>query len=75
MVGVFFITHRSALYQRFGGIISGGTQQVDSVEKYSSEDFGITEYVSSVDHDGDGIDDQTDILEHRDDIVGHFRIS
>ncbi len=31
-------------------------------KKYSSEHFGITPYKSSVDKDGDGIDDQTDIL-------------
>lgn len=30
--------------------------------KYSNEDFGIVPYVSSVDKDGDGVDDQTDIL-------------
>ncbi len=31
---------------------------------YTNEDFGITPYVSQVDKDGDGIDDQTDILEN-----------
>lgn len=30
--------------------------------KYSNEDFGIVPYVSGVDKDGDGVDDQTDIL-------------
>ena len=30
--------------------------------KYTNEDFGITAYVSRNDEDGDGIDDQTDIL-------------
>lgn len=30
--------------------------------KYTNEDFGITAYVSQNDQDGDGIDDQTDIL-------------
>lgn len=30
--------------------------------RYTNEDFGITRYVSSVDMDGDGVDDQTDIL-------------
>ena len=29
---------------------------------YSGEDFGIERYISGVDHDDDGIDDQTDIL-------------
>lgn len=64
MVGVFFyhpsLDHLSEIWRNY----FGGTQQVDSGEKYSSEDFGITEYVSSADHDGDGIDDQTDILEN-----------
>lgn len=32
-------------------------------KKYSNEDFGITFFRSSQDRDGDGIDDQTDILE------------
>lgn len=32
--------------------------------KYSGEDFGITTYTSTVDKDGDGIDDQTDILQN-----------
>lgn len=30
--------------------------------KYTNDDFGIDTYVSSVDKDNDGIDDQTDIL-------------
>ncbi len=30
--------------------------------QYSNADFGITEYYSSVDHDSDGLDDQSDIL-------------
>ena len=30
--------------------------------KYTNEDFGIETYISSVDKDNDGIDDQTDIL-------------
>lgn len=30
--------------------------------KYDSEDFGITPYVSAQDADGDGLDDQSDIL-------------
>ncbi len=29
---------------------------------YSNSDFGIADYISTVDMDGDGIDDQTDIL-------------
>lgn len=33
-------------------------------KKYSNDDFNITPYKSSVDRDGDGIDDQTDILEN-----------
>ena len=32
--------------------------------KYTNEDFGITTYTSTVDKDGDGIDDQTDILQN-----------
>ena len=32
--------------------------------KYTNEDFGIATYTSSVDKDGDGIDDQTDILQN-----------
>ena len=31
-------------------------------KKYTDKDFGIVTYKSSVDRDGDGIDDQTDIL-------------
>lgn len=31
-------------------------------KKYTDEDFGIVTYKSSVDKDGDGVDDQTDIL-------------
>ena len=30
--------------------------------KYSGEHFGITQYISGTDRDGDGIDDQTDLL-------------
>ena len=33
-------------------------------KKYSNSDFGIDTYISSVDYDGDGIDDQSDILEN-----------
>ena len=32
-------------------------------KKYTNADFGITQYVSAVDTDSDGIDDQTEILE------------
>ena len=32
--------------------------------KYTNEDFGIAAYISAVDKDGDGIDDQTDILQN-----------
>ncbi len=32
--------------------------------KYTNEDFDIKTYISQVDKDGDGIDDQTDILEN-----------
>lgn len=32
-------------------------------KKYTNEDFGITPYISAVDKDGDGVDDQTDILQ------------
>lgn len=31
-------------------------------KQYSNKDFNIETYISSVDKDGDGIDDQTDIL-------------
>ena len=31
-------------------------------KKFSDSDFGITTYVSAVDRDGDGVDDQTDLL-------------
>lgn len=31
-------------------------------KKYTNEDFNIKTYISEVDKDGDGIDDQTDIL-------------
>ena len=31
-------------------------------KKYTNEDFGIETYKSKIDRDGDGIDDQTDIL-------------
>lgn len=37
--------------------------QVIPHRQYSDADFGITTYRSSIDQDGDGIDDQTDILE------------
>lgn len=33
-------------------------------KKYTDKDFNITTYVSTVDKDGDGKDDQTDILEN-----------
>ena len=33
-------------------------------KKYTDKDFTITTYVSTVDKDGDGKDDQTDILEN-----------
>ena len=33
-------------------------------KSYTNEDFGITAYVSAVDKDGDGVDDQTDILQN-----------
>lgn len=33
-------------------------------ETYTNEDFNIKAYISKVDKDGDGIDDQTDILEN-----------
>ncbi len=32
-------------------------------KKYTNEDFGIMPYISAVDKDGDGVDDQTDILQ------------
>lgn len=33
-------------------------------KQYTGEDFGIDTYISAVDKDGDGIDDQTDILQN-----------
>lgn len=33
------------------------------VKKYSNKDFNINDYISNVDMDNDGIDDQTDILQ------------
>ena len=33
-------------------------------KKYTNEDFGITTYISALDQDGDGVDDQTDILQN-----------
>lgn len=33
-------------------------------KKYTNADFGIENYISTVDKDGDGIDDQTDILQN-----------
>lgn len=32
-------------------------------KKYENEDFGIEKYISKIDFDNDGIDDETDILE------------
>ena len=32
-------------------------------KKYENKDFGIEKYISKVDFDNDGIDDETDILE------------
>lgn len=37
--------------------------------KYASEKFGIPPYSSSVDQDGDGVDDQTDILNNAKDYL------
>ena len=53
------------------------------VQAKENKDFGIADIHSSVDKDGDGIDDndpfqksyEEDILESRDDITGHYRIS
>lgn len=33
-------------------------------KSYSNEDFGIADYFSAVDKDGDGVDDQSDILQN-----------
>ena len=33
-------------------------------EYYTNEDFGIEKYVSKIDKDQDGIDDQTDFLQN-----------
>ena len=41
-------------------------------DKYDAK---IEQIHSTIDEDQDGIDDQTDILEIRDDIVGHYRIT
>ena len=38
-------------------------------KKYTNEDFNIKTYVSKIDKDNDGIDDQTDILNHARDYV------
>ena len=38
-------------------------------KKYTNEDFNIKTYVSKTDKDNDGIDDQTDILNHARDYV------
>lgn len=53
------------------------------VQVKGNEDFGIADFHSTVDKDGDGIDDndplqksyEEDILESRDDITGYYRIS
>ena len=33
-------------------------------EEYANSDFNIATYISSIDKDGDGIDDQTEILDN-----------
>ncbi len=33
-------------------------------KSYTNEDFGIADYISAVDKDGDGIDDQSDVLQN-----------
>ena len=37
--------------------------------KYTNKDFGIEDYISKTDKDGDGIDDQTDILNNARDYI------
>ena len=46
-----------------GCIIYGFVSYYMSQKKYSNDDFGIDTYVSSIDKDKDGINDQLDILE------------
>ena len=38
-------------------------------KKYTNEDFNIKTYISKTDKDNDGIDDQTDILNHARDYI------
>ena len=43
-------------------VINNQTQEIK--QYYTNEDFGIENYISLIDKDNDGIDDQTDILEN-----------
>lgn len=45
-------------------LYSEGIVFIDNNKSYTSEDFGISTYISQVDKDGDGIDDQTDFLQN-----------
>ena len=53
----FFITAAAVL---FGFLILG--PKVESIRRFYDRDFGLSPYVSRVDMNGDGIDDQTEIL-------------
>ena len=41
-------------------VINNQTQEIK--QYYTNEDFGIENYISLIDKDNDGIDDQTDFL-------------
>lgn len=45
-----------------GGIYISYCLNIIPHKKYSNEDFNIQRYVSDIDRDSDGVDDQTDIL-------------
>ena len=49
-----------------------GTSSAE-VQAKENKDFGIADFHSSVDKDGDGIDDQTDILQERETILPQNR--
>lgn len=54
------------------GTIFAYRQNIIAHKSYNNSDFGIQDYQSQIDQDGDGVDDQTDILENaRAYIVAH----
>lgn len=57
LVVIIFI---GIIYYRF--YILNNTSLGNTIEYYTNSDFGITTYISNVDMDNDGIDDQSDIL-------------